>query len=186
MKIFKAILACSIISFLWSGFSHMVLPWHNINMKSFSMGGTLVTAAVKAEAQSAGFYVLPNMDMEMHRSKEAQEKWRADALKGPTAFLSVHPEGSSVSMGLNLLVQFINQIIVSILVVLLCLKTNIKGILGYACFVSVIVTAGVITAAVPLWNWWGFPLTSTLISIVDTSINWFLAGLGVGKVLSAS
>ncbi|MFI5391719.1 MAG: hypothetical protein ACHQYQ_10185 [Bacteriovoracales bacterium] len=184
MKIFKAILACSIISFLWSGFSHMVLPWHNINMKSFSVGGTLVTAAIKAEAQSAGFYVLPNMDMEMHKSKEAQEKWQADALKGPTAFLSVRPEGSSFSMGLNLLVQFINQLIVSILVVLLCLKTNVKGILGYACFVSVIVTAGEITAVVPLWNWWGFPLSSTLISIVDTSINWFLAGLGVGKVLS--
>ncbi len=186
MKIFKAILASSIIAFLWSGFSHMVLPWHNLNMKSFSLGGTLVAPAIKAEVQSAGFYILPNMDMEMHKSKEAQEKWHADAVKGPTAFLSVHPEGRPFSMGLNLLVQFLTQIIVSILVVLLAQKTKIKTIFGYAGFASVIVTAGVIMAVVPLWNWWGFPLTSTLISIADTSINWFLAGLGIGKVLSAT
>ena len=50
-------------------------------------------------------------------------------------------------------------------------------------FCSLMGVFGAVISGLPLWNWWEFPPTSTMVCIIDTGITWFLAGLAMGKVL---
>ena len=60
-------------------------------------------------------------------------------------------------------------------------KTSFTEKLGFVILFAL--AAGVI-CHLPFWNWWGFNVRFTLLSLADLLIGWFLAGLVIAKVVS--
>lgn len=181
MSSLKAISLSVIIAFIWSTISWMVLPWHSWDIKSFGQNGQLVTEAIRQESIEAGLYIVPNMDMKNHGSAEAQAQWMNGAKSGPFAYMNIRPQGLSFSMGTDMLVQFLTQLIVSLIAYFLLVQTGPRGFLTSGLYVSLMVTSGAIMAHVPYWNWWGFPMLTTFVNIIDTAIGWFLCGMAMAK-----
>jgi len=174
----------TLVAFLWSSFSFMALPWHNLDFRSFSGDGQLMTAALRAEATQPGIYIVPNFDESVHRDPEKQKQWSENSRKGPWAYMTVRPQGTSGDMGVSMVIQLLTQLATALIAVWILSKTAAKKLWQKALVVAAGVTAGALMSHVPYWNWWGFPAAGTIVNIVDLSIEWFIAGLAMAKVLS--
>lgn len=172
----------AIIVFIWTSVSWMVLPWHNWDMKSFKDDGKHITEALKKEASESGIYVIPNLKQEDHQDSKGQEAWMEKAHQGPFAYMSVRTQGTHWDMNVSLAVQFLMQLFVASLVVSIISKMPTLTVLGKAFTISLIVTTGTLISNISCWNWWGFPVTTTLVNIADVAIGWFLAGIFIALI----
>lgn len=177
MKNGIAALMGAIVVFAWASFSWVVLPWHNWDLKTFQDKGTAVTQAIQEQATASGFYMLPELDVTQY-DQEKQKEWSQAAKKGPFVYMSVQLYGTHWDMNLALLVQFITQLFVASLCVWFLLLCNPQlSFIKKAMFISFAVSSGNLLAQIGFWNWWNFPLLSTLVNIIDLAIAWFFAGL---------
>ena len=182
-KYILSALAGAVVAFVWSAFSHMALPWHNWDMKSFQSGGSMVAQTLKREALEPGLYFVPNIDPDMHRDETKRNAWHAQAAAGPFAYMSVRPQGDPMQMGCAMFYQFLTQLLVASLGVLLLRNCCLIRLVPRAGMVCLMVLAGALSAHLPYLIWWKFPVITTLVNIVDTAATWFLAGLAMAKTL---
>lgn len=175
-------IAGAIVVFAWSCASWMYLPWHNLDMKVLQKEGAVITESIKVETPTNGLYVLPHMAPDLHTNPEAQKAWATKAQQGPFVFMVVNAKGIKWDMKTALIIQFITQLVVALGAVWLLGKCVVGSIFKRGVFISVAVTLGAILMNVSNWNWWGFPINTTLVNIADVAIGWFLAGIVMGTI----
>ncbi|MBI1882582.1 MAG: hypothetical protein HYS08_00005 [Chlamydiae bacterium] len=175
-----------VVLFIWGTVSWMVLPWHNTTMASFTNEAAVETALV-ANAPQQGIYVLPgNHSLDAHLSPEEKEilqkKNYEKMAKGPFAFIAMSPQGTG-TIGLCMIRGLAIEILAALLMSFLVFRVGAER---FSCKVGLVVMVALIAGIVcelPSWNWSGFPLSYTLVSIADLLIGWFLAGLVIAKVV---
>lgn len=110
----------------------------------------------------------------------------SDDDRGPgtvDAFVNVLPRGTEWSIGRQLLVGVTTQIISAFLVISLLGRATSSTVWGKAGLFSCVgFLIGFVSHAY-YWNWFGFPSTYVLVTILDTWIAWTLAGLTVAKFM---
>jgi hypothetical protein len=72
--------------------------------------------------------------------------------------------------------------IVAIFVAWMLLKTKGLSYAGRVSFVVIFALAASIVTDIPYWNWFGFDLQYTLVTVADLLIGWFFAGLVLAKL----
>ncbi len=157
------------ILFAWSAVSWMLLPWHNKTMESFT-NEPAVSEFFIHNTPKAGVYRLP---------------WQFDKSQGgPLVLASVTPRGAK-SMGKTMAAGLLVQIIASFLVTFLVYEGS-ASVPSYwdrvGCVMVFAVAAGLV-CHVPYWNWWGFSLEYTAVSMLDLLVGWFLAGLAIARIV---
>lgn len=172
--------AGAVVVFAWTSASWMLLPWHNWDLKDFKKDGVVITESIKVETLENGLYILPKQSHDVHSNPDAQKAWAEKAMKGPFVFMSVNTSGMKWDMNTALVIQFITQLIVALGAAWLLARSTVTSLFGCAFFVSMSVTLGALLTNIAGWNWWGFPLTTTLVSIADVIIGWFLGGFVMG------
>jgi hypothetical protein len=176
-----------LVMFLWSAFSWMVLPWHQLTMAKFT-DELAVAEVIAANAPYSGIYLLPNVQrLDAQGRKPPREEPRADALArmqaGPFLFASVARDGTDPTNPWLFLRSLIIQVVAATLITVLLVQT--RG-LRFWCRVGFVETTGVliaVLATLPLWNWWQFPLRYTLVNFADFIIGVTLAGFVIAKVV---
>lgn len=150
----------------------MVLPFHSQTLLSFK-NETLVESALMASLDKGqgGIYLLPKP----HSKESEQSNAR------PFAFVAMSPNGWG-SMGTQMAVSFLLQVLGAALVTGLLLKTAGMSYWGRVLFVVIFALAVGVIAELPQWNWWRFSLAFVGAEIFDLVIGWFLAGLVIAKV----
>ena len=184
-KVLLASLAGAVVAFVWTMISWMALNWHDLDFRSFS-DPTPVTESIMNQTTESGIYLLPNSDPEIHGDPEKHEQWMVDAAKGPFALMVLRREGMKITMGAQMATMFLIQLITAFLLTLLLAQTHIQSFLKRAVFVSIAALAGGMIVHLTNWSWWGFPIATTVVGIVDTGITWFLSGLAIGKIYKTS
>jgi hypothetical protein len=160
----------------------MFLSWHNLDFKTFE-NESAVAQVIAKETKESGYYILPEFAPQSYGEQSDHKKWEKNAAKGPFAFMSILPQGKKHSMKFSMLYQFLSLLIASFIASMLLIKSSRVTALEAAKFCSLMGVFGAVISGLPLWNWWEFPPTSTMVCIIDTGITWFLAGLAMGKVL---
>lgn len=156
-----------VVLFVCSFVSWVVLPWHNMVANKFTNEAS-VSQVLKENAPRAGVYYLPFSEQD----------------HGPNqvgAFANVLPQGTDMNMGKKMAVAVVGQIIGAFLVLTLLLQTH--G-LSYWRKVGFIALAGFSIGFVshaPYWNWFEFSTPYVLVTIVDITVGWTLAGLAVAR-----
>lgn len=181
-KMIKQLLSGTVIgaftAFIWGAISWAVLPWHNVDMLPLTSDYEL-KKQLKENAKEPGVYLLPKFDTANSHKQEIQEEWYNDAAKGPYAFMVIHPEGKDFNMESKLAVQFVNLLFVSLIMSFLLLKLSDTSVFKRAGSTTLMIFMGAFVAHIQYWNWWGFPLTYTLINIADLAFTWFLAAMAI-------
>lgn len=160
-----------LVLFVWGFISWTVLPWHNMVASKFT-NEVSVSQALKENAPRQGVYFLPFSEKD----------------HGPNqvgAFAVVLPHGTDMNMGKQMATAVMTQIIGAFLVIVLLGQT---GGATYWAKVELFALIGLIigfVSHVPYWNWFGFPAPYVLVTILDTTIGWTLAGLAVAKLSTA-
>ncbi len=179
----KSALIGGLIAFIWGVFSWMVFPWHQSCLNKFSDESD-VASVIRDNAPVSGMYVLPNTfaynsGTSHHEMKKGMEMME----HGPFMFASVRPNGiGKMTVGpfiLSLIIQIIGAFIVSWML-LQTKGLHTKQQIGFVTLFGL--SIGVL-GQLPDWNWWGFSGCYIITNMIDLVIAWFLAGLGIVKVL---
>lgn len=165
----------AVIAFVWQGISWMALPWHCKSMKKIR-NEEFVGWVLKENARKDGVYVIPHFDCD---GDEQSASWKESAEQGPYVFASIRTKGISGSMLGNSVTSFVMFLILSGIATALLMRTGGLSYAGRVLFVFGIGTISAIVATIPMWNWFAFPMSYTLINLGDTLITWLLVGLGI-------
>lgn len=159
--------AAGVVLFVWGFISWAVLPWHDMVANKF-IDEAAVAQVLKANAPQQGVYFLP-----------FSEQGHGPNQVG--AFANVLPHGTDMNMGKQMAIGLATQIVGAFLVLLLLSQTGRASYwrkVGFVALVGLII--GFVSHA-PYWNWFGFPASYVLVTILDTLIGWTLAGLAVAR-----
>ena len=169
-----------IVLFAWSAISWMVLPWHNASFSRFNQE-KVVEVVLQSNAPQKGIYLLPSTEHGTAQEKKEAQEWAA---KGPFAFVVMSPNGwgsMPLHMAAGLGIQIFGAgLVTGLLLLVKKPETSFAEKLG---FVILFASAAGVVCHFPFWNWWGFSVRFTLLSLADLLIGWFLAGLVIAKVV---
>lgn len=162
-------LVAGLVLFVWGLISHVVLPWHNWGANKFT-NEAAISQVLKDNAPQQGVYYLPYSEKD----------------HGPNqvgAFANVLPQGTEMNLGKQMALGVLIPTLSAFLVLSLLSKTvslTYWGKVGLFSLVGLII--GFASHAY-YWNWFGFPASYVVITILDTLIGWTLAGLAVAKFM---
>ena len=165
-----AAIICAVVLFAWGAVSWMILPWHQMVTNEFTDEAE-VAEVIKENAPKAGVYYLPFA----HRDQKAGET---------AAFVNALPQGYDPGMIKQLVTQFIGDLISALIVICLLSQTAGLGYWGRVGFVALVGVAIGFVSHFPYWNWFGFPTPHVVVTVIDSLIAWFLAGLAIAKLVA--
>jgi hypothetical protein len=189
-RILLAGLLGAIAMFIWSAVAHMMTPLGHagMNYKELPNESAMLDAMKTGVGDKAGLYLLPGMavgDNPTHEEeKEAMKSYEEKLAKNPSGLLLYHPAGSRpMDMVRFLTIEFLKQLLVSILAVVLLAQTRIATYVGRVGFVFVVGLVAAITTNVSYWNWYGFPGAYTGPYMIIEIVGFLVAGLAAALVV---
>jgi hypothetical protein len=182
MRIVFASFGATVAVFLWGMISWMVLPWHNVQFKSFT-GEPAVTKAVSEGASSGtAMFMVPGM-RNADGSHADREGWSRAFDTGPFVLALVRPGTARWTTGTrmagSLIIQFVGALTLA-WILKHCPKQTYWGRVGVCAAAGFF--AGVVSW-LPAWSWWDFPFVYCLVNGADLLIGGFVAGLVLAKVI---
>jgi len=179
MRIAIAALIGAIVIFVWQFLAHMVLP---IGMMGFRLpqNEDVVLQAVTTGLPTPGVYLLPSLDPAKMSDEAAVKAWSEKATKNPFVFAVVAgtPTGDPMSMGPQLVKQFISNFLAALLAAFVLAATawtfglRVVGALAFGLF-------GWLSDLVPQMTWYRFPSDFIVGGLLEQGIGWLLAGVGI-------
>lgn len=164
-------LAGALILFVYSALSWMVLPWNAGTLKGFPDQQAVVEAMSKI--REPGMYTLPAPDTDMAA---------AEQMKGPSVFAVVRP-GPPAGMGPAMAIGFLIDLVSALIAAWLLMKTAGLGYWRKVCFVAALGFLAAVFIQASAWNWFGYTGHFTLVQILDSTLAFALAGMGMAKIL---
>lgn len=179
----RAAVVGGLIAFIWSMFSWMALPWHQQCLNKFTYEND-VASAISDNAPVAGMYVLPNMFVYKDGANSEGMQSAAQRMEnGPFMFAAVQPTGMGRMTMKPFVVSLIYHFLGAVVVVWMLLQTKGLSFKSKVGFTTLFGLGVGILGVLPDWNWWGFSPAYVATYMVDLVVAWFLAGLGIAKVL---
>ena len=178
----------AIAMFIWSAIAHMALPLGHAGIHNGFPGEEKVLAALQSGlGDKAGLYLFPGSgagDNPTHeQEKEAFAHYPEKLAANPSGLFMYHPAGSRpMTMGKWLTVEFLKQLLVSILAVVLLAQTRISTYGGRVGFFFVLGLVAGITTNVSYWNWYGFPGAYTVPYMTIEIVGFLFAGFAAALV----
>jgi hypothetical protein len=130
---------------------------------------------------------LPGAAPEVWRDETAMKAFAAKYKDSPTAFVVYSPTANP-AMG-TMLPTLAKQFVSDVLVSLLAAWIMSLGMFGFAKRILIGVAIGLaawLSISVPYWNWYLFPLESTLGALLDSSLGLMLASVPMAWWLGRS
>jgi hypothetical protein len=179
----------AIAMFIWSAIAHMATPLAHAGIHNGLPGEEKALAALKTElGDHVGLYLFPGSgagdNPTREQMKEAMAGYPAKLAANPSGFLMYHPAGTrELSMAKLLTIEFLKQLLVSILAVCLLAQTRIVTYGGRVGFIFVVGLVAALTTNVSYWNWYGFSAAYTGPYMFIEIVGFLCAGLAAAFVL---
>lgn len=163
-------LIAGVVLFMWGFVSHGVLPWYGLAYQEFA-DEAAIAAALQDNAPNRGIYYLPYSDADRDPGK-------------PEAFVNVLPRGPETTLASKMAFGLIIQVVSAFLVISLVRRSassaywNRVGLFGLVGIIVGVASHGY------YWNWFEFPSTYTVITILDIAIGWVLTGLVIARFIT--
>ena len=177
-RILLAAVLGGFVLFLWGGMAHMVLSLGQVGIQNLPQQQAVMDT-LKATVPQSGFYFFPQVDA---AGKVAPEK-----AGGPYGIMIYHASGAGGAMT----GQLVNECILNIVMAgfaafLLSLATVLTGYAARVGFVTLLGLVVGLMTNVQYWNWYGFPLSYTVVGVVDDIIGFLLVGLIAAALVKSS
>ncbi|MDZ4402306.1 hypothetical protein [Prosthecobacter sp.] len=183
-KIILGAFLAAIAVFAWEALSWTTLGWHENGFRSFRNEETM-SEVIKANVTSGhGIYMLPSMGdapkLATAEEKKAFEEKQIQAMEdGPYVYAIIRPGKAEISMGKNMILSFVRNLICAFLIAALLSQTA----LFYPARIAFVAAAGLfagLTCDLPMWIWMESPGRDTIVNIADHLIMWIIGGAVLG------
>jgi hypothetical protein len=178
----------AIAMFIWSAVAHMITPLGHAGMRELANESTVLSALESNLGDNSGLYLFPGLGVgdnpTREQRNEGMKQMQEKLAKNPSGLLMYHPKNSrSISMGKLLTIEFLKQLLVSILAVFLLAQTRIVTFGGRVGFIFVLGLVAGISTNVSYWNWYGFPTAYTVPYMTIEIVGFLCAGLAAALVV---
>ena len=176
-----AAIAGGVVVFVWSALSHMALGLGTAGISTIP-NEERVAQAIRGAITEPGLYFLPGFDTSHKMTAEEQKAWTEKYRRGPSGILVIQPGGRDPMMPEQLVVELVADILAA------GVAAFILGAIGGS-FLARAMAVGLmgvfewLDINVSYWNWYRFPTTFTVASLVEQLIGWTLAGLVMALIL---
>jgi hypothetical protein len=174
VNLIKPASAASVVLFVWTALSWMLLPWHEAAIAPFPVEEPIRQALTGAPA---GIYLLPD--------PKKVEQNPGQPVAGPHVFAAVSPTVQT-SMAPMMGAHFVFQFLASLLAVWIAAQIPSAGFWRIVCVFSCFGAISSLAALLPFWNWWSFTSAYVGGEVADQLAGWTLAGLAAGRLIRRS
>lgn len=186
MRPLLAALLGAIAIFVWLSVAHMFTPLGEAGLSYLPKEDNVSDALTASIGAERGMYMFPTGGLTKESSRAEKEKGMQrimDEMKTkPSGMLVYKPAGSRFSFGKNLGVEFLTDLAIALVAVLLLAQTRIATFSGRLGFVVLIGVVAAIAANVRHWNWYGFAGTYTVANMFMEIAALFFAGLVIAAL----
>jgi uncharacterized membrane protein YkgB len=164
----------------------MALPLGKAGVSELSDESNLLDHMKESLQNRNGLFLFPGMHAPENATKE-QKKDAANQMMerlktGPSGLLVFHPT-REFTFGRWLTIEFLTELLESILVIALLVQTRLTSFGGRVAFVTVAGILAAIATNVSYWNWYGFPPRYTAGYMLIEIIGFFVVGLVAALIL---
>jgi hypothetical protein len=172
LRILIAGLLGAIAMYAWSSLAHVATPLGTMGVSTLPNESVTVDNLASSVGDTGGLFLFP-MNMNANASVAA----------APGGFLVYNPKSPTSMQPSNLILEFVTELVESILAAWLLAQTVLAGFAQRVGFVAVIGVIGAIATNIPYWNWYAFPLTYTLAQMFVTVVGYIAAGAAIAAYL---
>ena len=172
--------------FIWNFVAHDLLPLGEMGVRLIPNEDAVTSVLQTNLGDNSGFYVFPSGGLTPGATREqkqaAMKKAEEQMAAGAGGVLIYRPK-RIFNFPKRLGIEFVTEVIESLLAVFLLAQTGIRGFGGKVGFIF---TAGILAAIVtnvPYANWYGFPKDFTLAQMVMTVVGYLLVGIVAALIL---
>ena len=177
-----------IVMFFWSYLAHGLLPLGNAGMSELPGEQAILAAMQSSIGNKPGLYRFPGFGLGDHptakQKSEAMNQMEEKYRNNVSGLLIYYPPGTrSASLGKQLCIEFLIELVESILLVSLLAQTRISSFAGRVAFVLTAGFLASIATHLPYWNWDGFPIVFTISQMTIQVVAFFCVGVVAAVVL---
>jgi hypothetical protein len=187
MRIFLGGVFGAIAMFLWSFVAHMVLPLGDAGIEEIPNEQPVVSALKSNMGDKPGFFIFPGPGVGPNATRAEQhaamERVAQDYEKNASGLLIYHPPGRPFTFGKWLTVEFLTELLESLLAAFLLGQTALATFGTRVGFVTVLGVLAAVATNISYWNWYGFPAVYTAGYMCTQIVGFFCAGLVIALVL---
>jgi hypothetical protein len=180
MRIVLAGLVGGIAMFVWTSIAHVALPLGQIGFRAIPGEAPVLAAMHQSMGDRAGLYFFPWTDM---KGKDAMAMEAARMKANPSGLLIYRPPGALGMDVTTLIVEFVKEVLVSLIAAFLLARTVIFGYAARAGFIALVGIAATLTTNVSYWNWYAFPADYTLAAMTIEAVGYLAAALAIAAIL---
>lgn len=186
MRPLLAALLGAVAIFVWFAVAHMFTPLGMAGIDYLPKEAAVSDALASSIGTVPGMYMFPTGGLTKQSSGEEEEKGMQrimDEMKTkPSGLLIYKPAGSTFNFGKSLAIEFLTDLAIALIAVLLLAQTRIATFAGRVGFVVLIGVLAAIAANVPYWNWYSFPGTYAVANMFTAIVAMFFAGLVIAAI----
>src|SRR5437588_8794905 len=185
-RIFLAGILGGIVMFIWNFVAHDLLPLGEMGVREIPNEDAVTSALQTNLADKSGFYIFPSGGLTpgaTGEQKQAAMKKAEEQMAAGAAGVLVYRPKRIFNFPKRLGIEFVTEVIESLLAVFLLAQTGIRGFGGKVGFVLTVGILASIVTNVPYANWYGFPKMFTLAQMVMTVVGYLLIGIVAGLLV---
>jgi hypothetical protein len=175
-----------VVMFIWNFVAHDMLPLGEMGVRLIPNEDAVTSVLQTNLGDTAGFYVFPSGGLTPDATREqkgaAMKKAEEQMAAGAGGVLVYRPK-RVFNFPKRLGIEFVTEVIESLLAVFLLAQTGIRGFGGKVGFVLTVGILASIVTNVPYANWYGFPKSFTLAQMTMTVVGYLLIGIVAALML---
>ncbi|PYL54891.1 MAG: hypothetical protein DMF29_05285 [Verrucomicrobia bacterium] len=185
-RIFLAGILGGVVMFIWNFVAHDLLPLGEMGVRLIPNEDAVTSVLQTNLGDNSGFYVFPSGGLTPgatgEQKKAAMKKAEEQMAAGAGGVLVYRPK-RIFNFPKRLGIEFVTEVIESLLAVFLLAQTRIRGFGGKVGFIFTTGILASIVTNVPYANWYGFPKDFTLGQMIIQIVGFLLVGVVAALVL---
>jgi len=173
--------------FIWASIAHMVVPLGSTGVREIPNEANVLGAMQSSLGQTSGLYIFPGLGAGPNpttaQRNAAMKDYGPKLAANPSGLLIYHPPGAKGITGGKLGLEFLTEVVETLLAVLLLAQTRLESYAGKVGFIVLVGIIAALATNIPYWNWYGFPGNYTAAYMTTQIVGYLSAGLVAAAVM---
>ncbi len=173
--------------FIWASIAHMVVPLGSTGVREIPNEANVLGAMQSSLGQTSGLYIFPGLGAGSNpttaQRNAAMKDYGPKLAANPSGLLIYHPPGAKGITGGKLGLEFLTEVVETLLAVLLLAQTRLESYAGKVGFIVLVGIIAALATNIPYWNWYGYPGNYTAAYMTTQIVGYLSAGLVAAAVM---
>ena len=173
--------------FIWASIAHMVVPLGSTGVREIPNEANVLGAMQSSLGQTSGLYIFPGLGAGPNpttaQRNAAMKDYGPKLAANPSGLLIYYPPGAKGITGGKLGLEFLTEVVETLLAVFLLAQTRLESYAGKVGFIVLVGIIAALATNIPYWNWYGFPGNYTAAYMTTQIVGYLSAGLVVAAVM---